>query len=729
MIKISGIVQGVGMRPTIYRYALEWNLSGFVANTAQGVVIEVEGGQFEVDAFFEKIKTSPPPIARIERLTQQDIPIKNDRDVFRIDMSRGSGEKLTEISPDIATCKDCQNDINDPKNRRFQYAFTNCTNCGPRFTIIHDRPYDRPLTSMKHFKMCKECAEEYHDPCDRRFHAQPNACPVCGPKLYIIAKMNESCEMPLEYTVNELKKGGIAAIKGLGGFNIACDPLNPATVERLRKIKRRKNKSFALMMRDIELVRAHCEVSTEEEIALKSSISPIVLLKKIHGNSFQNISPDNNYLGVMLPYTPLHHLLLSKTNVLVMTSANKVDEPIAINDQEVKKLLEDKIVDFALSHDREIVHRADDSIVQFLREKMQVIRRSRGFVPTPFYVENLENGSVLSLGANMKNTFAIRKDENIYLSQHIGELIDYRNYDFQKNEILDFKTLLDISPKNISADAHPGYENYNSSNQLVYHHHAHMLSVMGEHNLLGKNVLGVICDGTGYGSDGKIWGFEFLSAGKDYRHFERVAHLRYFPLPGGEMAIKEIDRISFALSRDIENDFSNMGHDRRKMLETVIKNGVNTPLTSSLGRLFDGVAALIGIVSLADYEARAAILLQKYAENFKGKTEGYIPHVIDEDTPMIIDFAPLIGEIILDLGSGVSKEEMAMKFHLWVVDVIGCVVDKISPEYVVFSGGCFQNSHLCILLMDFLDKTGMTYYFNQNIPINDAGVAFGQAMI
>ena len=264
LIKISGIVQGVGMRPTIYRYALEWNLSGFVANTAQGVVIEVEGRQFEVDAFFEKIKTSPPPIARIERLTQQDIPIKNDRDVFRIDMSRGSGEKLTEISPDIATCKDCQNDINDPKNRRFQYAFTNCTNCGPRFTIIHDRPYDRPLTSMKHFKMCKECAEEYHDPCDRRFHAQPNACPVCGPKLYIIAKMNESYERPLEYTVNELKKGGIAAIKGLGGFNIACDPLNPVTVERLRKIKRRKNKSFALMMRDIELVRAHCEVSTEE---------------------------------------------------------------------------------------------------------------------------------------------------------------------------------------------------------------------------------------------------------------------------------------------------------------------------------------------------------------------------------------------------------------------------------------------------------------------------------
>ncbi len=720
-LKITGRVQGVGLRPTVFNYAKTFSLVGHVINTSQGVFIEIEGDSDSVEGFIYKLKNDPPPLAKIDNFNELEIELKGDKE-FRIDLSHGRGEKNVEISPDVATCKDCLNDILDKDDRRYQYPFTNCTNCGPRFTIIKDRPYDRELTSMGEFLMCSKCRSEYDNPMDRRFHAQPNACSVCGPKLYMLSGESEGC---IKYSVDQIKDGKIIGIKGLGGFNVACDPFNSVTVKRLRDIKRRPTKAFAIMVKDLETVQKICFVNDREREALTSASAPIVLLKK-KNNIFDHLAPDNNYMGVMIPYTPIHYLLFEALDYLIMTSANKREEPIAINDDQIREMIEEGILDNALSHNREIVNRCDDSIIQFVGNRMQIIRRSRGFVPAQLCVKGLKNKKVLALGANMKNTFVLRNGEKLYSSQHIGELIDYRNYEYQKRQIKEFESLLEIDVKETHCDAHPGYENYNEKHQQIFHHHAHMLSVMGEHNLIGKECLGVICDGTGFGTDENIWGFEFIKSRGD-QSFERVTHLNYFVLPGGEKAIYQVDRIGISLLQGIENNI--FDEDRKKMIESVIKSDINCPKTSSLGRLFDGVSAILEIVEVADYEAQAAILLQKSAESYNPTKLKNRYSVSFSET---IDYKSMIIQMIDDLNQGQSVNEMAYKFHVWTIDVMILVIEKvqnIGKTPVVISGGCFQNVLLAKLLEERLKELDIEYYFNEQVPSNDAGISFGQALI
>lgn len=728
-IKISGTVQGVGFRPTVYRYATEAGLIGQVANTSQGVFIEAQGDNVTLESFIKRLRTYPPPQAYIDEFDYEDIPLVLGEEKFRIIESVASGEKNVAISADLATCEDCRSEIFDPKNRRFGYPFTNCTNCGPRFTIIQDRPYDRMLTSMGIFEMCPQCHAEYNDPSNRRFHAQPNACSVCGPKLHLIDVDGIRADAdPLIVTQELLSQGKVAAIKGLGGFNIACDPLNMKVLQRLRELKRRPHRAFALMMRDIGVVTEYCEVSDKEKKALLSPEAPIVLLRK-KNHFYDAVSPDNNYLGVMLPYTPLHHLLMARFDALIMTSANLAEEPMAITDQELNFLIDRGLVDFGLSHNREIVHRADDSIVQFIYGKQQMIRRSRGYVPQGIKIFHVFEKSSLALGANMKNTFALTKKNQVFLSQHIGELVDVRNFDYQQKMIKDFKQLLDIDANQVICDAHPGYENFKVEAKAVQHHCAHMLSVLGEYNLFEENCLGIIADGTGYGTDEHVWGFEFLNYVVEEKVFKRLGHLEYFGLPGGESAIYEIDRIGISLLTcsgvDAKLFYSSERVDQIQML---LDKKINSPLCSSLGRLFDGVASLIGLLQFSEYEARAAILLQKFAENFQGKPNGFYPVVIKDD--QTIALAPLIKALVIDKQVGASPEEMALKFHLWVCEAMLKMARTVAfGKTLVFSGGCFQNSLLVKLLIQSLITSRLPFYFNENIPCNDAGISFGQSLL
>ena len=720
-IKVSGIVQGVGFRPTTYRYAHELDLSGFVMNTPEGVTIEVEGADTVVKEFILKIRTNPPKLSKITSFIIEDIaPIYEPG--FVIITSGVTGSKEVEISPDLAVCDDCLKDIFDKTNRRYLYPFTNCTNCGPRFSIIKDRPYDRAKTSMDVFKMCPDCEAEYNDPNNRRFHAQPNACKKCGPKVVLITKSG-----PVSYgndavnnIIAELKKGSICAIKGIGGFNIACDPFNEEALLRLRKLKNRPTKSFAMMMKDVEVVKRYCQVSKEEEALLLSSVAPIVILRK-KDLVLDMVSPDNNSYGVMLPYTPLHHIMFKEFDCLIMTSANRRDEPIAINDSEVIELMNSGFVDVVLSNDRDIVNRSDDSIFAIVDDQTTVLRRSRGIVPNVINVNVALSGSSLSLGADLKNTFALRKKNKVYLSQYIGDLEDQRNYDYQKQEIEILTNLLNINTASINTDAHPSYQNNDVSYNKVYHHHAHALSVMAEHGLLGKKVMAVICDGTGYGTDGNIWGFEFMNIDVDYRMFERMAHLRYFSLPGGDKAIIEVNRIAASLTYEQRL----LKHEE---MNKVIDSDINCPKTSSLGRLFDGVASICGIIDKVDYEAQAAILLQKYAENYKGDlcSSKYTVSYLDG----ILDYRPMINGLLEDLSRTVSIEEVSYKFHAWVVESITAVIkDKTSDQTLIFSGGCFQNAFLCHLLRKKLVGSNINnFYFNNTVPTNDGGISLGQAM-
>lgn len=725
-IHVSGLVQGVGFRPTTYRYAHAFSLCGYVLNTSDGVTIEVQGTSEQIDSFLKELLNNPPPLAKIMKFNIEEVTTKEEND-FVILHSNIYGNKKTEISSDIAVCKDCLNDINDEKNRRYLYPFTNCTNCGPRFSIIKDRPYDRNKTSMSVFKMCEDCQKEYNDPNDRRFHAQPNACPKCGPNLKFLVNESYSSSEPydlIKQTIKIIEEGGIIAIKGLGGFNIVCDPFNKNSVKRLRINKNRPSKSFAVMAKNIETVKKYCYVSDKEEDLLISKEAPIVLLKK-RNSLLDNVSPDNNYIGFILPYTPLHHVLFKLIDVLVMTSANKADEPIAINDEQTYELIKDKIIDNALTYNREIVNRCDDSIVQVIGEKLQVIRRARGFVPTPFNIGGTVWDDNLSMGADLKNTFSIKMGNKIYLSQHLGDLNDIRNYDYQKEEIEQFCKLLDFRPDKINIDAHPGYQNYNESYNKIYHHHAHALSAMAEHGLLGKKVLGVICDGTGYGTDGTIWGFEFLEIDNDYRKFKRPFHLKPFLLPGGEKAIDEVDRIAISISpRTKKPDF--IEKDRYEKIIEILEKRINCIQTSSLGRLFDGVASLCGLIQKVQYEAQAAVLLQKHAELFNDEIKDHYTVLIDGEE---LDYTKMIQELITDINTGIKREEIAYKFHVWVADSITNVVNKLKPEQVIFSGGCFQNVLLYKLLVQKMYDNKIKCFFNSEIPINDAGVSLGQSIL
>ncbi len=754
-IKIEGKVQGVGFRPTVYRYAVQNKLTGWVSNTSSGVILEVQGKRADVKSFTATLRKFPPSRSEITNI--QIIKIKPQKETsFKVLSSIAGKEMKTRISPDIAVCKDCLKELFDEKDRRYLYPFINCTNCGPRFTIIKNIPYDRTNTTMKEFKMCKSCQSEYDNPSDRRFHAQPNACEICGPQISLIQNSKgkrqnlETGKDAIKKTVELLKRGKIVAIKGLGGFHLACDALSDKAVKTLRSRKYREDKPFALMAKDLKTIKRYCEVSPEEEKLLLSWKCPIVLLKKKNGSSVsKHIAPNNKYLGFMLPYTPLHHLLFSKLSVLVMTSGNISDEPIAYdNDEAIQRLK--NIADYFLIHNRDIYIRSDDSVTRIFppTKKEFVLRRSKGYTPDPVVVRT-PNMSILAVGAHSKNTFAILKGNEVILSHHIGDMENVETYNSFVKGIELFKKLLEVEPKIIAHDLHPEYfsTQYAKSSGLstipIQHHHAHIASVMADNMLDNRKVIGIAFDGTGLGTDGNLWGGEFLIA--DYVDFKRFAHLKYIPLPGGEKAIKEPWRIAFSELYSIFgnklweldiNFVKKLDKKKSKVLQRMLDQGINISLTSSVGRLFDAVASLIGIRDTVNYEGQAAIELEMAIEESpksKVKTQNYGYTIKKDKDIYIIDMEETIRGIVEDLKRRSPKEVISLKFHNTIVELVVEMAKKIRKDTglkeVALGGGVFQNMFLLTNAYNELKKVGFKVYIHAKVPTNDGGLSLGQAVI
>ncbi len=734
LINIKGTVQGVGFRPFVYRLAHELNIKGWIINSSAGVEIEAEGDENDVENFLVLLKNEKPVNSTINDFKYINSDIKNFVK-FEIKESNNTTIKTALILPDLATCPDCLNEIFNPKERRYLYPFTNCTNCGPRFSIIESIPYDRVNTTMKEFKMCDDCQSEYENPMDRRFHAEPIACPKCGPqiKLYNAGKEliaeNEVIKKAAEVILN----GKIIALKGLGGYQLIIDARNNRAVKRLREKKHREEKPFALMYPSLEMIKKYCEVSEEEEKLLLSVHSPIVLLKKKENSLIaEDISKGNNYYGVMLPYTPLHHILMNELIIpIVATSGNISDEPICITNEEAFEKLHG-IADYFLAHSRNIVRQVDDSVVRVIKNKPFMIRRARGYAPYPVIL-NEEIPSAVAVGGQLKNTVAISNGKNVIVSQHIGDLDSKEALSAFKKIISDFKNLYDINAEYIVSDLHPDYVSTKFAQGTglkliqVQHHYAHILSCIAENNIEGE-VLGISWDGTGYGADGNIWGGEFLKVNED--KFERFVHFDYFPLPGGEKAIKEVWRIGASLLyaatkgkeivRTYYKDF-----DTDIILNLIDKN-INSPLCSSVGRLFDGIASLINLKHNTSFEGQAAMELENII-NEKSIDESYKFEIIKtEENNYIVDWRKVVLDIINDFTKNISRQNVSAKFHNALTDVI-IDVSKISGiKQIVLSGGCFQNKYLIERTIDKLIEEGFKVYWQSEIPTNDGGICLGQ---
>lgn len=749
-IKITGIVQGVGFRPFVYNLATSFGLKGYVLNSSEGVIIDAEGETQKIDKFISLIKSKAPLLSRIENITVAAGFSLRNYTSFEIKESLSKSGKFALISPDIATCPDCLSELLNPDDRRYQYPFINCTNCGPRYSIILDIPYDRPKTTMAKFKMCPDCEREYHDPTNRRFHAQPNACHVCGPQIQLQVtsyKLQVNGKDPLKTAIELLKHGAIGAIKGLGGFHIACDATNDETVKKLREKKRRSNKSFAIMCPDIDTVKKICNVSAQSEILLRSELKPIVLLPKLKNNIISEyIAPNNNYFGVMLPYTPLHQLLFDTSFIaLVMTSGNLSEEPIVIDNNEAMEKLSD-IADFFLFHNRDIYMRVDDSIVREHKGIKRVIRRSRGYVPYPIEL-GINLPEILGCGGELKNTFTLTKGHYAIISQHIGDLENYEATEFYKETLKNLKNSFRVEPTIIAHDLHPNYwttkfakevKTHNSSliTVPVQHHHAHIVSCMAENHIKEK-VIGIAWDGTGYGTDGAIWGGEFLIA--DYKGFERAGHLRYVPLPGGNKAIKEPYRIALSHLYDtygadflkLDIPFINQNKDKTKNILKMIDSRINTVETSSAGRLFDAVSSIVNGINAVTFEGEAAVKLEMMADKSVKDSYSYQLSTISYQ-PLIIDTRILIQGIVNDLLNGVDHTIISAKFHNTLAEIIAEVCKKIKIDTeidkVVLSGGCFQNTLLLDRTLDKLN-TEFKIFIHKDVPTNDGGISLGQAVI
>ena len=736
--KVLGRVQGVGFRPTVYRYATQFGLCGFVCNGPEGVTIEVEGEDLKIGAFFQQLVSIPPKQAVIAEVQKEVCPEKG-YERFEVVESEPMGNATVHIPPDLATCDDCLRDVLDPRNRRKGYAFTNCTNCGPRFTIIRDLPYDRPRTSMTKFTMCEHCDSEYHDARDRRFHAQPNACVDCGPTLQLrVAGGLVSSDHDLAKTKGILRRGRLVAIKGIGGYHLACDATSNEAVARLRQRKGREDKPFAVMFRDLTAVRKFCTITEAEEAELLSPARPIVLLpRKMTGVRLaQSISPDTNTIGAFLPYTPLHHLLLQDFEALVMTSGNRSDEPIVSTEVELEPLV-GPLADAALTHNRIIVHKCDDSVLRVVNGQRQFLRRSRGYVPNPIRLA-VESPQILAVGGELKNTFCLVRDGNAFLSQHIGDLKDYRTYSHFSCEIESWKKLMRIEPTVIAHDLHPGYLSTRYAvvaripNKVgVQHHHAHLASVMAEHNL-HEPLIGVALDGTGYGTDGTIWGGEFMVA--DRSDFERVAHFKAYRLPGSDKAIEEPWRMAVSiltaegLSHEARRKFPTL---KWHLVQNMVKAHFNSPLTSSAGRLFDAVASILGLCDVTTYEAQAAIRLESIADPHV--TERYPFEIHSRERPWILDFAPTLRAILEERRKGVRASEISAKFHNTIATAILETCRYIRGQrdlnVVALSGGVFQNELLLRRTIAALRSRHFTVFTNSAVPANDGGLALGQAAV
>jgi hydrogenase maturation protein HypF len=752
---VRGVVQGVGYRPFVYRLALEEGLAGFVGNDTDGVTIEIEGPEAQVEAFLVRLQTEAPPLARIDSVTVLEAEVTGEAG-FRIAASEVVGRMSTGIPADAATCPDCLRELLDPKDRRYRYPFLNCTNCGPRFTITRRIPYDRPQTSMAKFPMCPECQREYDDPLNRRFHAQPNACWECGPRVWLVQTADSesiSGEEAVEQTLQLLMEGKIVAIKGIGGFHLSVDATNQAAVMRLRERKRRYGKPLAVMVRDLETARQVCLLTAKEEELLITSARPIVLARRrVDCGIAEGVAPGIPWLGIYLPYAPLQHLLFADPRVraLVMTSANLSEEPIAIDNEEARKRL-GGIADAFLMHDREILQRCDDSVAAVVDGVPQLVRRARGFVPMgvalPFDVPPL-----LAVGGHLKNVFALARGRFAYQSQHVGDLENLTGLEFFRESLDHMMRTFEIEPQTAVHDLHPGYLSTAWAREwaqerglqliAVQHHHAHVAGCMAEHGLTGE-VIGLALDGTGYGSDGKIWGGEVLIS--SLAGFERFAHLEYMPMPGGEAAIKEPWRMALGHLRAAGFDFDSsetlrlVGATEKeaRVLARMMERGVNIPLTSSLGRLFDAVAAIVLGRRVVDYEAQAAIELEGIAVDEPDDVSGYELALAGGDwaarRPVRISAASMWRELLEDLRAGTSRARIAARFHAGVAAgfVKAAVMARTATgvKSVVLSGGCLHNRRLARLLRVKLEAEGFEVYQHRNASPGDGGLSYGQIAV
>ena len=758
--RVSGIVQGVGFRPFVYRLAMRCGLGGWVLNDSAGVGIEAEGAAASLDAFAAALRDEAPLAASVTAVTVREIPPVGAQD-FRILPSPAGDAPRTLVSPDLAVCADCRRETMDARDRRHGYAFTNCTNCGPRYSIIRGVPYDRPLTTMAAFRMCDACQSEYDDPADRRFHAQPNACADCGPAYRLLTETGAFDGDAIAETRRIVAAGGIVAVKGIGGYHLVCDARSEAAVTRLRARKHREDKALAVMAGSMETVRGLCEVSADEERWITSPVAPIVLLRRrddaadaagdADGGVAPSVAPGNAYLGVMLPYAPVHLLLLAPGDLWVMTSANMSGEPILYEDAAAERELRD-IADAILTHNREIAHRVDDSVVRMAAGGRMILRRSRGFAPTPVALPFDSKISVLAGGAELKSTFCLTRGREAFLSEHIGDLTNAKVRASYEGTIAHYERLFDVHPQLLVADLHP---NYLSTRYLearaaaegiplvrVQHHHAHIAAVLAEHGCT-ERVLGAAFDGTGYGDDGRAWGGEFLAA--DLSGYERLGHFAYMPLPGGDKAAAEPWRLALWTLYGVHGKklkkkcpgFAAQLPPGWQLLMQATAAGVNAPLTSSVGRLFDAAAALLGITYVNTYEGQAAIELEQCARRAqrRGRVLRYALRGADErGAPLTIDFMPVL-RTIADEAEQLSDEERAgraLDFHVTLAAATCDLLDRLSRETglrtVALSGGVFQNALLVELLLLFI-RDKYRVLLPHTVPPNDGGVAYGQAAV
>ena len=748
-INVRGVVQGVGFRPFIYQLAVGHNLKGWVCNTSGDVSIEVEGVAGDIERFLVDLKEKAPPLSHINGITiEPGNPA--DYDIFEIRESIAEEGKYQLVSPDIATCPDCIREIFDPSDRRYRYPFTNCTNCGPRFTIISDIPYDRPRTTMHPFRMCPQCKAEYDNPLDRRFHAQPNACPACGPQLELVDHPGNrvDCEDVIIEVSRLLQDGKIIAIKGLGGFLIACDATSRKTVELLRQRKNRPAKPLAVMVASLDEAGNHCVITDEESKLLTAPGSPIVLLQwKPDSSITRAVASGLKYLGVMLPYTPLHHLLLQETGLpLVMTSGNISEEPIAKDNDEALKRLSG-IADYFLMNNRDIYARYDDSVTMVERGFPQFVRRARGYAPYPIHLP-YRGKEVLGCGAEEKNTFCLMKDNYAFVSQHIGDMENVETLENYTNNIALYQRLFRTRPEIIAYDMHPEYLSTKYAREVlagdaslsgvpVQHHHAHIASCMAD-NGITEPVIGVSFDGTGYATDGHIWGGEFMTA--NYQGFNRMGHLEYLPLPGGSLAIKKPYRTAIgyllALGMKPDGKLPLLKYTNKQELEIIgdqLEKDINTPLTSSCGRLFDAVSAMAGIRGIIEYEAQAAIDLEMLASKALNETAHYPFSITRHDDIKVIKIHDLLAAIQNDLHNRTPVARIAARFHNTIAQMILEMCQKISPRTgintIALSGGVFQNRLLLRKVTQLLEDANFEVFTHRQVPCNDGGLSLGQVAI
>jgi hydrogenase maturation protein HypF len=745
-IVVKGAVQGVGFRPFIYNLAIKMNLKGYVLNSSSGVYIEAEQEKKYLDEFLLKIEKEKPALAVITGLEFSFLDATGYTD-FQIKKSENNDDISALILPDIAVCDECKKELFDPSDRRYRYPFINCTNCGPRFSIVESLPYDRANTSMKDFIMCDRCREEYENPGDRRFHAQPIACPDCGPQIELWDSKGQviaAKDKALKLTAGKIKGGKIIALKGLGGFQLIADASNEATISLLRERKHREEKPFALMFPDIESVKKICTVSLFEERLLKSPESPVVLLKR---ESFEKsdewisdlIAPHNPYLGVMLPYTPLHLLLMDEfKQPVVATSGNISEEPMCIDNDEALENL-NKIADYFLVHNRPIVRHVDDSIAKIILDKEMITRRARGYAPFPVKIKNQKSEDyILAVGGHLKNTIALKVKDNVFVSQHIGDLSTAKAFKTFTKVINDLQELYNVKPNRIVADKHPEYLSTKFARSTfipfsdVQHHFTHVAACRGENQITGKT-LGISWDGTGYGEDNTIWGGEFFIS--DENHYSHFAQMKKFPLPGGITAIREPRRSALGVLYSICGD--RIFEDKKDLivklfseseisiLRQMLNKNLNSVFTSSAGRLFDAAASLLNLCHFNNYEGQAAMILEFSAI---AGPEDYYPFEINPENIFVIDWYPVIKSLLADKSNNLSSGIISGKFHNTLAQIILAAAKIAGEEKIVLSGGCFQNTLLLEKSVKLLEKDGFKVYWHQRIPPNDGGISLGQVI-